>query len=108
MEELYLSSDALRSLSRLSRYLIIQYDVVIKMSDPMLLPKVFHTCKNIEDPELTEMFNSVKEEIVKPPTEDTTSFAFYVDEEVQMDLDVVMKSAFMPEAKSSKRLRIFR
>lgn len=107
MEELYVSSDALRSLSRLSRYLIIQYDVVIKMSDPMLLPKMFHSCENIHDEKVVEMLEEAKKEIVKPPTDDATSFAFYIDDNVKMALDIVMKSIYAPEKQNNKWLQIF-
>lgn len=108
MEELYLSSDALRSLSRLSRHLIINYDVIIKMSDPMLLPKMFHSCKYIKkDDKLTELFNEAKSQITQTPEGDATSFAFYVDDDVKKALGLDNQDDYMPEKTPKKWLQMF-
>lgn len=108
MEELYLSSDALRSLSRLTRYLILQHNIVLKMSDPLVLTKVFDTCERNVDEQTREMFLDLKEEMSKPSLDDSTSFVFYADDHVLQMVQSSIQNLVIRDKYGNERLRNYR
>lgn len=82
MEEIYLSSDALRSLSKLTRYLILNHNIVLKMSDPVVLIKVFETCQQIDDPHVDNLFEQLHQDMNTVNENGHTNFVFYADDNV--------------------------
>lgn len=107
VEELYLTSDALRVLSKLTRYLIVKHNVVLKMSDPLVLTKVFETCQDNYDGLVIDMFTSLKAEMSKPSEDDATCFVFYADQNVmrhvQSAQNVVVRDKY-----GNERIRNYR
>lgn len=82
MEELYLSSDALRNLSQITRYLILKKYTIIKMSDDRALIKVFKFCRSSDDARVQEMLGDLVKELARPVSDDATSFIFQADDYV--------------------------
>ena len=108
MEELYLSSDALRSLSKLTRFLILEHNVILKMSDPLVLTKVFETCENNNDDRIVDMFTDLKEEMSKPSLDDSTSFVFYVDKHILDTVHTSTQNLVVRDRKGNERIRNYR
>ncbi len=108
MEELYLSSDSLRNLSKLTRYLILQHNVVLKMSDPLVLTKVFDTCEGSDDGYTLEMFHELKEEMAKPSLDDSTSFVFYADERIMRMIESSVDNIVVRDKYGNEKIRYYR
>lgn len=108
MEELYLSSDALRSLSKLTRHLILHDGIVLKMSDPLVLTKVFETCERSSNEQTLEMFSDLKDDMSKPSLDDSTSFVFYVDDHVLSVVQASTQNLVMRDKYGNEKLRNFR
>lgn len=82
MEQIYLSSDTLRTLSQIVRVIILEHKTVIKMSDDEVLVKVFDFCENCDSQKIMNMFYELIDEMSRPITDEMTSFIFQADQRI--------------------------
>lgn len=82
MEQIFLSSDTLRTLSQIVRVIILEHKTVIKMSDDEVLVKVFDFCENTNNQKIMNMFYELIEEMSRPITDEMTSFIFQADKRI--------------------------
>lgn len=107
MEELYLSSDALRNLSQITRYLILKKYTIIKMSDDHALIKVFEFCKDSGDPQVQGMLNDLVKELARPVSDDATSFIFQADDYVLSQVSANVGNFVERDRRGNEKVRYY-
>lgn len=107
MEEIYLSSDALRSLSKVTRYLIVHHNIVLKMSDPVVLIRVFETCQSIQDEQVDSLFEQLKEDMTERNPNNHTNFVFYADENVMQAVETSLDNLVIRDKYGNERAQSF-